>query len=311
MLEPSAGVELTIRDHVHGNAPFVPPGDAFSAAVFMKPEAAVGPENRERLVMSSGNGYYHGFRLCLRPDVRRGTYHPFLEIGTGDGRRAWALDAPPGSVTPGYWHRVAATWDGRVARLYVNGREVAAAPYGGKYVHSPDGRVKTGIPGESYGILSLPFLLDRATVWTRGISASEVAAFAPGDAFEPDTPDFAQIVARIELGDIPSPDAIRRAKKGLHSESLDILLDKGLCLALIAAKDLQVLLSPGCGSFQIGDLPFAGQKGRSRLVGRAPRHGTARVHDVPCECDQPEGVPPGPHDLDAALQVPGDHGTTQ
>ena len=75
--EPSAGVELTIRDHVHGNAPFVPPGDAFSAAVFMKPEAAVGPENRERLVMSSGNGYYHGFRLCLRPDVRRGTYHPF------------------------------------------------------------------------------------------------------------------------------------------------------------------------------------------------------------------------------------------
>lgn len=237
--ESPAGVELAIRDHLHGNAPFAPPGNAFSAAVFIKPETAVGPENRERLVMSVGNGYYHGFRLCLRPDGKWSTYHPFLEIGIGEGQRAWALDAPPGSVEPGRWYRVAATWDGRVARLYVNGREVAAAPYGGKYVHSPDRRVKTGVPGESYGILSLPFLLDRATVWTRCISAAEVAAFAPGNAFEPDTPDFARLVARIEMGDIPSPDAIRRAKKGLHSEMLDILLDKGLCLSLIAAKDLQ------------------------------------------------------------------------
>ncbi len=235
---PTPGVDLKLSGHIHGCAPFAPPGNAFSAAVFIKPEAPIFREARERLVMNVGNGFYEGFRLCLRPDVKQGTYHPFLEIGIGPRQRAWALDAPPGSVKPGYWHRVAATWNGRVARLYVDGREVASAPYSGNYLHPHDRRVRTGIPGESYGILSMPFLLDRATVWTRGITAAEVAAFAPGDAFEPDTPDFAQLVARIERGDIPPPEMIRRAKAGVHSDFLALTLDKGLCLALLSSKNL-------------------------------------------------------------------------
>ena len=235
---PDAGVDLVLRDHLYGEAPFNPSGNAFSVAVRVKPEVAVANGRRPRLVLSAGNGYNHGFRLCLRLDSEKGTYHPYLEFGKGGRPTAWTIDAPSGSVKPGCWHRIVATWDGCTARLYVEGREVAAAPYNGVYVRPARNCAKTGVPGEEYGILSIPHLLDRATVWTRCISQAEVAAYDPGAAFEPDTPEFVDFARRIKRGEKLSADEIRRAREGVHSEVVRFMLDKALALELLRKGDL-------------------------------------------------------------------------
>ena len=237
--EPSGGVDIALKDHIRGSVPFDPKDNAFSAAVRIKPEASVIHNRRQRLVLSSGNGWNHGFRLCLFPDAKQGTYHPFIEFGKGDRPKAWILESPPGSVTPGRWHRIVATWNGHMARLYVDGREVAAGRYECAYVHPSDRNARTGVPGENYGILSLPHLLDRATVWTRSISPEEVAAYDPGDAFEPDTPEFADLMMRIYAGKIPSVEEIVRAKAGVHSDLILPQLDRALVLAKLKEKDVE------------------------------------------------------------------------
>jgi hypothetical protein len=56
-----------------------------------------------------------------------------LALGLGFGGAYRELDAPirPQDFTPGTWHHVAATFDGKTARVFVDGREIASMPASG------------------------------------------------------------------------------------------------------------------------------------------------------------------------------------
>lgn len=56
----------------------------------------------------------------------------YIDFGNGSdcGRTYWAI---PGADWYGYWHHVAATWDGSTVRLYVDGSEVGTTPLSGTY----------------------------------------------------------------------------------------------------------------------------------------------------------------------------------
>ena len=62
---------------------------------------------------------------------------------------------------------------------------------------------------------------------------------------------------------------------------------------------------------QFFDFAFAAQQAHAAFLGCAAGHGAAGVHYVAGQRDQPEGVPPGPHDGNAAVQIAGDHRTAQ
>ena len=229
--------EARLREHLYSETAFAPTGNVFSAAVRVKVECMGSRDSRQRLIMSVGNGYNHGFRLCLKPDPDGKTLHPFLEIGVGPRKRAWALEGAGGSVRPGYWRRVAAVWNGQVARLFVEGRVVAEAPYAGAYVHSPDRQAKTGVDGESYGIVSVPHILDRAAVWTRALSADEVAAFAPEAPFEPDTPRVSEALEGMRQGKVPTLAELDAWERLAHSPWMRMVLLRTRALSYLNAGD--------------------------------------------------------------------------
>ena len=234
------GSELDIREHLQGSAKFETDG-AFSALVMLKPEIGLPKGNgSDRLVMNSGNGYRNGFRLCLVADGVSGGYHPLLRIGMPDS--AYELSAPLGSVAAGHWHRVAATWDGRVARLYVNGREVASGIHASPYVPAQEKMAWVGTPKKAwvgmpslyFGMLSLPCLVERAAVYPIALSEGAVADWA-ADAtpFEPDTPEFSAALARVEGGTKVSSAELDAFRSSPHSPLALLALDRAKAFALV------------------------------------------------------------------------------
>ena len=62
---------------------------------------------------------------------------------------------------------------------------------------------------------------------------------------------------------------------------------------------------------QLLHFAFAAQQAHAAFLGCAAGHGAAGVHHVAGQGHQPKGVPPGPHDGNAAVQVAGDHCSAQ
>lgn len=227
-------VEMRVKDHMRAEAKFTPSG-AFSALIMFKPEIALPRGGIQRLLMNAGNGFYHGFRLNLVPEGDSGTYHPHLQIGQRGG--AWALTAPEGSIKAGRWHRVAATWDGRTARIFVNGVEVASDVFDAPYEPAPDKRAQVGVPGESYGICTVPFLVERAAVATNALSPAVIAGWA-ADAvpFDPDTPGFPDALVRAEKGLAVSVAEIDSFRGAPHTSLAILALDRAKAFALMRER---------------------------------------------------------------------------
>lgn len=125
------------------------------------------------MLMAVGTGYYDGWRIT--------TEYPGRTVGFEIGR-------PPGSVgvraaqpvADGVWHHLAAVWDGRTMRLYMDGMLTAAGEYSGPYTPPAGGALHIGYADS--GIGSVVMDVDQAAFYRRALSAAEVLRDAYADA---------------------------------------------------------------------------------------------------------------------------------
>jgi hypothetical protein len=107
---------------------------------------------------------------------------PTLFITTGAG---YVAPGAPDTVPMNTWIHLAGTWDGATARLYVSGSEIANQALTGTIAHDMtpvilggNGNDASGVPTELF-----PGRLDELMLFSRALSAYEVAQLAAGAAF--------------------------------------------------------------------------------------------------------------------------------
>lgn len=153
------------------------PGRAFTIALAVTPAAQTAPwDGLYGYVCGTGTGYWDGFRLRLKPS--RYGCEPSLEIGKPKGEGSFILEAKDVVLPAGMTRHLAATWDGRTARLYVGGRCVAESAYAGAYVQ--EGALPFTIGHAAYGLGYCPFQHGAPRLWDEALGAERVAALAKG-----------------------------------------------------------------------------------------------------------------------------------
>jgi len=118
-------------------------------------------------LLALGNGYWEGWRLTTSYPDR--TIH--FEIGRPKPSHSVGIATAP--VSDRQWHHVAATWDGRQMRLYVDGIPAASGEYAGSYT-PPAGKRALRIGYANAGIGSVVLEIDEAAIYGRALSAEEV-----------------------------------------------------------------------------------------------------------------------------------------
>ncbi len=118
------------------------------------------------MILAQGDGYWSGLRLLLESDSRRfhfmiGRPKPLSAVSTTSGQLG----------AQGAWQHVAASWNGRQMRLYVNGMLCTVRDFDGAYTPT-GGSLRIGYAGA--GIGSLKFDVDEVIVSRRALSAEEI-----------------------------------------------------------------------------------------------------------------------------------------
>ncbi len=144
--------------------------NGFSVAIWLKPfgmgvkrgngEAANG------MIAGCGSGYTDGWRIALYDWGRR---LPAFQIGQQGG--SFTLTARH-TLSADEWNHLVTTWDGSVARIYINGLLSAEQEFDGEYVAAKGG-VYLGYAG--YGVGSLRFAADELRFYGRELDGGEVA----------------------------------------------------------------------------------------------------------------------------------------
>jgi len=126
-----------------------------------------------RQIGTSEDQYYHLSLFLGRPT---------LFITTGDG---WVSPGAPDVAPRDTWIHLAGVYDGAVARIYVNGAEVASAPITGSFsrpttpvILGGNGNDGSGVPTELF-----PGRIDELMLYARALSADEIARLAAGALF--------------------------------------------------------------------------------------------------------------------------------
>ncbi len=158
-------------------------GNAFTIAIMVTPQPV--EEYREGqaagMVAWVGNGWDHGFRLRMEPKTYG--FEPQLELSDGNGPGNLFLFARGTQMPAGQPSHFVATWDGAVARLYINGREVASGAFA-KNLSRGDG-LDWGIGGYNwYGLANHPFTNHGLRIWDEALTADQVASLAASAAVE-------------------------------------------------------------------------------------------------------------------------------
>ena len=113
-------------------------------------------------LFSVGNGYWEGFRTTVRlPDCIYG-----FEIGRPQPSHSIGISSLPQYAKA--WSRLAATWDGRQMRLYLDGRPIARAPFAGPWTPAPGGKFRIGFNGSGWGSARLD--VDEVIVYGTALS---------------------------------------------------------------------------------------------------------------------------------------------
>ena len=163
------GGEVELKRGKHA----VLPADAFTVAIDVRPEAVRGG-GIPGMVAWFGNGWDYGFRL--RMALRDYGFAPQLEISKGKRNGSYILTAEKATMPAGLKSHFAATWDGRVARIYLNGKMVAEGTHAGPLVRANG--LNWGVGGPSYGLWGYPFATSGVRLWDSALSAAEVAELA-------------------------------------------------------------------------------------------------------------------------------------
>ncbi|MDD2597898.1 MAG: right-handed parallel beta-helix repeat-containing protein [Kiritimatiellae bacterium] len=141
-------------------------------SIWVKPEAAGVKQNDGRvngMIASSGSGYYDGWRLAIYDMTN---LKPSFEIGRGENSvHVVARD----SLSRGCWNHLAATWDGAVMKIYVNGMLSGRSDFTGPSQPAKGG-FSVGYSG--YGVGSLRMAVDEVAVFNVALSAAKVAALS-------------------------------------------------------------------------------------------------------------------------------------
>ncbi len=147
----------------------VQPGQPFSVEMwFRKNGAGVhrGNDNATNgTLISEGNGYWDGWRITT--SYPEGTFG--FEIGRPQPARSAGLFGC-GPLPDGVWHHVAATWDGKTMRLYLNGILAGSHSYSGGY--TPGDVLRVGYADAGWGSVKLD--VDCVILWRRALSSVEV-----------------------------------------------------------------------------------------------------------------------------------------
>ena len=126
-----------------------------------------------RQIGTSEDQYYHLSLFLGRPNL-------FITTEVG-----YVSPSAPDPVPRDTWIHLAGVYDGAVARIYVNGAEVASAPLTGTF--APDttpvilggnGNDASGVPTELF-----PGRIDELMLYARALSAEEIGRLAAGVLF--------------------------------------------------------------------------------------------------------------------------------
>ena len=162
------------KENVFDRDPFNAPKlefvkEPFSLVVWVKP-LALGSQKGNAgtsggMLVANGNGYTEGFRIFAQDWAGR---RPRFEIGRKNG--AFGISARD-SLSEGHWNCVAATWDGTIMRLYVNGTLSAEGEFTGEILPSGEG-FRIGFAGAGVGSFKQAF--ERVLVYDHALSPGEV-----------------------------------------------------------------------------------------------------------------------------------------
>lgn len=119
-------------------------------------------------IVSVGSGYWDGWRVTTSYPDRTVEF----EIGRPQPSSSVGLfGARP--LADGVWNYLAATWDGREMRLYLNGMLAGSAKYDGVYTPpGPGGLFRIGYADSGRGSVKMD--VDEVALYTRALSAPEV-----------------------------------------------------------------------------------------------------------------------------------------
>lgn len=152
--------------------PFAVAKKSFTAAAWVKlngPGAHRGNnESTNGTLLSAGTGYWDGWRLTVNYPLRTLGF----EIGRPKPSHSIGIHASA-AMTDGVWHHVAAAWDGREMRLYVDGMLVASGPYDGDYTPPPQGG-QFRIGYANHGLGSVILDVDDVAIYNRALTAAEI-----------------------------------------------------------------------------------------------------------------------------------------
>lgn len=134
------------------------------------PGGELGNGNANGMIFAQGDGYWTGLRVWTSYPDRRLRF----ELGRPKPSSAFGITASD-PVPDGVWHHLAATWDGREMRLYLNGTLLQAAAYTGPY--SPaTAPFKLGYANAGVG--SLRMEVEELAVYRQALSPHEVLQHA-------------------------------------------------------------------------------------------------------------------------------------
>ena len=128
--------------------------------------AELGNGRTNGMLFAQGDGYWDGMRVFTSYPSRQ------LRFAIGRPKPGHSFSFHAGDSVPDkVWHHLAATWDGREMRLYLNGLLLGRAPYAGDYT-APDAPFRVGFADA--GIGSVRMDVDEVVVYRRALSAAEV-----------------------------------------------------------------------------------------------------------------------------------------
>jgi len=146
--------------------------NAISVSIWLKPlgtgvKQTGGRENG--MIASSGSGYYDGWRITIY-DMAKLT--PSFEIGKGKNSISVMSKE---SLGRDCWNHIAATWDGALMKIYVNGVFGGSTVFSGPYQPAKS-ELAVGYSG--YGVGSCKMTVDELAVFNTAIPPAKVTALS-------------------------------------------------------------------------------------------------------------------------------------
>lgn len=121
---------------------------------------------RGTIIGNKGDTSKDGFRFEYTPWWGR------LAFQYGNGAKTQGIITKPNAIKPGFWTHVAASYDGKVIRLYHNGSKILEKKASGKILgHSKAPRIGVYLSSPVYGFIGV---IDDVKIYSTALSGKEI-----------------------------------------------------------------------------------------------------------------------------------------